>query len=148
MRSQALDVTGYSPSDAERADRDHGHGDRQDAGVLGGAGEQEPGYGQQGHTAADGRRARHDGEQQLAAQRPGEPQQAQQRAAGGGRRALPWSSDHPAGDRLAGFAGEYGNISFPWSRLMMRPVSLVQPRPWLTRMTVRSASTVSRASPI
>ena len=55
---QPLQVAGHAAADAQRADRDHRHGDRDDAGVLRRPGQQEPGDGEQGDAAAGGGGAR------------------------------------------------------------------------------------------
>src|SRR5678809_552632 len=67
---QPLQVTGHAPADAERADRDHGYRNRDDGGVLGRPGQQEPGGGEQPDAAAGGGGPGRGREQQPAAQRP------------------------------------------------------------------------------
>src|SRR5207248_11383770 len=76
---QPFQVTGHAAADAERADRDHGHRDRDDGGVLGRPGQQEPGDGEQRDAAAGGGGSGRHREQQPAAQRAGYRQQPQQR---------------------------------------------------------------------
>ena len=79
MGGQPFQVTGHAAADAERADRDHGHRDRDDGGVLGRPGQQEPGDGEQRDAAAGGGGSGRHREQQPAAQRAGYRQQPQQR---------------------------------------------------------------------
>ncbi len=83
---QPLQVAQHAAADAERADQDHRDRDGHDVRVLGGAGQQEARGRQQGHAGPAAARAGQHGEQQLAAHRPREPEQAEQRmtARGGG----------------------------------------------------------------
>ena len=145
---QPLEIARYAAADAERADRHDGRGDRQDVRVLRGAGEQEPRCGQQRHAAAGGRRAGQDRKCQPTVQRPGQPDQPQQRPAPGCPARGLAAHGSTAVALRPGQAVRAVGISFPCSRLMIRQPPPAQPRPWLTRMTVRSARAVSMAVPI
>ena len=61
MRCQPLKIARYAAADAERANGHDRRGDRQNAQVLRGAGQQEPGCGQQRHAAAGRGRPGQDG---------------------------------------------------------------------------------------
>src|SRR5215472_8771362 len=76
---QPLQVAEHAPADAQRANRDHCGRNRNDAGMLGGLGQQESGDGEQSDAAARGRGACCYRGQQPAPQRAGERQQPQQR---------------------------------------------------------------------
>ena len=111
---QPLEIARHAAADAERADRDDGHGDRQDVRVLRGAGEQEPRCGQQGHAAAGGCCAGQDRED--AAGRAAAGPAGSAAAAAGGRRSCRGVAAHGSTAvalRPRRQASRGGDVSFP-----------------------------------
>ena len=147
---QPLQVAQHAAADAERADEDHRDRDGHDVRVLRGAGQQEARGRQQGHAGPAAARAGQHGEQQLAAHRPREPEQAEQRMTARGRgdrgHEVTASTTRSVEPFVASASDEatMSRADVDLVGLHARPARVTWS--WLTRITVRPAVSAVRAA--